>query len=174
MTNDGAHSGQTGCAKVAGYGCLGFVLLAVVAGVGIWASWDLLAKSGVGRGVRDTVATVRAEAAALQEARARLLELYPAADLHPNVQVHSADGVTVKTLELTLVDPRFELPATDEARLAQAREIGRAAAAAHPGLDRYDRLRLVVVRNAAEGSASATTTWRYEFPTAELLAPTPP
>lgn len=166
--HDGARSGQIGCAKVAGYGCLGLVLLAVIAGVGIWASWDLLAGSRLGRGVRDTVATVKAEAVALQAMRVRLLELFPAADLRSNVQIRSANGVTVRTLELTLVDPRFELPATDEGRLAQAREIGRAAAAAHSGIDRYDRLLLVVVRNAAEGSASATTTWRYEFPTAEL------
>lgn len=172
--SDDARGGQVGCAKVAGYGCLGFALLAVVAGVGIWASWDLLAGSGVGRGVRATVATVKAEAAALQTARSRLLELYPAADLRPNVQIQNTNGVTVRTLELTLVDPRFELPATEEGRFAQAREIAGAAATAHPGLDRYDRLRLVVVRNAAEGSASATTTWRYEFPTAELLAPAPP
>jgi hypothetical protein len=166
--------GRVGCAKVAGYGCLGAVLLAVIAGVGIWASWDLLAKSGVGRGVRDTVATVKAEAAALQTLREQVLARYPAADLRPNVQIRSDNGVTTRTLELTLVDPAFELPATDEARLAQAREIAGAAAEAHPGIERYDLLRLVVVRQAAAGSASATTTWRYEFPTAELAAAGPP
>lgn len=172
--SDGANRGQVGCAKVAGYGCLGLVLLAVVAGVGIWASWDLLRESGVGRGLRDTVATVKAESETLQGVRARLLADYPAADAQPNVQIQSTNGVTVKTLQITLVDPRFELADGDAAQLAQAREIARAAAAAHPDIDRYDQLRLVVVRNAAAEGASARTTASYEFPAAELRSPTPP
>lgn len=167
--SDATSRGQVGCARVAGYGCLGLVLFALVAGVGLWASWDLLRESGVGRGLRDTVATVKAESETLQGVRARLLADYPAADAQPNVQIHSADGVTVKTLQITLVDPRFELADGDAAQLAQAREIARTAAAAHPDIRRYDRLRLVVVRTAREGAATtSTTTSTWEFAAGEL------
>jgi hypothetical protein len=164
---DVARSGPIGCGKIAGYGCLGAIVLGVVAGVGIWASWDLLRGSGVGKGLRETVETVKAEGAALQLVRQRLLADYPAADVVPHVQVNSQNGVTVKTLQITIVDPTFALPESDEARLAQAREIARAAAAAHPGVRRYDLLRLVVERHA-RGAVAATSTATYDFPTAEL------
>jgi len=169
MTN-GARGGGIGCLKVAGYGCVGLLLLGVVAGVGVWAGWDLLRQSGVGRGLRETVDAVKAETAAIVELRERLLALYPAADVRPNVQIHHADGATTRTLELTVVDPRFAVPADDAGRLAQAREIARAAVAAHPGVRRYDRLRLVVTRRTGDGGV-ATSTDSYEFSLDELAAP---
>lgn len=161
-----ARDGSVGCAKVAGYGCVGVMLLGVIVGVGVWASWDLLRESGLGRDVRATVDTVKAEAAAIQTVREALLERYPAADVLPNVQIRSTNGVTVHTLELTLVDPRFDLPATDDERLAQAREIARAAVAAHPGAHHYDVLRVVVRRSL--GSGAATNTTSYEFTVRDL------
>jgi hypothetical protein len=170
---DGARGGGIGCLKAAGYGCVGLLLLGVVAGVGVWAGWDLLRQSGVGRGLRETVDAVKSESAAVVQLRQRLLELYPAADLRPNVQIHHADGATTRTLELTVVDPRFAVPADDAGRLAQAREIARAAVAVHPGVGRYDRLRLVVTRRSGDGGV-ATSTDSYEFAVGELDAPEPP
>jgi hypothetical protein len=167
--SDGSRSGQVGCGKILGYGCLGVVVLGVVVGVGLWAGWDLLRGSGFGKGIAGSIETVKEEGVALQAMRERLLADFPAADVQPFVQIQNRDGVTVKTLQITLVDPRFELAASDEERFAQARDIARAAAAAHPGIRRYDQLRLIVVRTVREGAATtSTSTSTWEFPTSEL------
>jgi len=156
-----------GCGKVLGYGCLAIVLLVVVGGLAIWASWDLLKQSGLGRSVAETVDTVKGQVEAANALRESLLVDYPAEDLRVDFQIHSNNGVTTKTLQVLISNPHFELPDAADARLAKAREIADAVAGRFPDLHRYDVLHLEL-RTLGSGSVASSSTSSYDFPTADL------
>lgn len=160
------RSGTIGCGKVVGYGCLGIVLLILVGALAIWASWDLLRQSGVGRGLAETVGAVRGQIEAIDALRDSLSADYPAEDLGADIQIVTRDGVTTKTLRLSFLNPRFELPEAAEARRLRAHEIARATAERFPDLRRYGILRIEIRTRSADGASSSSTT--HEFPTGEL------
>lgn len=164
--SDTRRSDSIGCGKVLGYGCLGLVLFAVVSGLAIWASWDLLKQSGIGRSVAETVETVKSQVEAADALRDELVADYPAEDLRADFQIVTNNGVTTKTLRVSILNPRFEVPENADARLAKAREIAAAVAARFPDLGRYDILRLELRTRSADGVSSSSST--YEFPTREL------
>jgi len=160
-------SGKLGCGRSLGCSCLGCLAVVVIGGLAIWASWDVLAQSGLGRSVTATVETVKGQVAAANRLRESLIADYPADDLRVDVDVRSTNGVTTKTLRVSILNPRFDLPESAEARLATAREIAAAVKARFPDLVRYDVLR-VELRSETGGGVASSSSSRFDFPTAEL------
>ena len=162
-----SNSGGIGCGKALGYGCVALLVLVVVGGLAIWASWDLLKQSAIGRSVSETVDTVKGQVEAVNALRQSLIADYPAEDLRVDFQLHSNDGVTTKTLQVAISNPRFDWPESSEARFAKAREIAAAVAARFPDLHRYDVLRLEFETHSS-GSVASSSSSSYDFPTSEL------
>jgi len=162
-------SSGSGCLKIAGGGCLAMILLAVVAVVGIWVSRDAIMSTKWFRSIRETVDTAKTEVIQMQQLRTALLAEYPADEVGIQVNIHSANGTTVRALVVRIRNPGFELPEQESARKESIRRVAQTIAAHYPSLSRYDRLRIEIATDGGGSGYTSSTT--SEFPTAELLAP---
>jgi len=166
----GRGSEGSGCGKIMGYGCLGAVALVAVVGVAIWASWGTLRQSKLVHTVTDSVTAAKAELVRLEALQKELQTAYPAEHVDVQANVSSTNGRTVKTLSVSFLNPRFEIPDGADSERAAARRIAAAIASRYAGLDRYDQLQIDLRHQGESGSGYSSDT-RFEFPTAELVSP---
>lgn len=165
MNAQGSKSGS-GCLKGLGVGCGSCAIFVVVLFAGVWFGWETIAESGFGKRIRSTVETVKSEGANMMALRAALVERTGAAEVGIHAGMKSTNGVTVKTLELTLTDPQPPVAEGDAER--RAREIAAIVVAQYPSLASYDQLRLALVRSG-DGGADLGSTATFQFDTKTLL-----
>ncbi len=157
----------SGCLKGLGVGCGSCFVLVVIVAVSVWAGWGSIRQMGFFRNLSSTIETAKGEAAGMNALRTSLAESYPADRIEVNANIQSTNGVTVRTLAVTFVNPGFEVPEPEPAKEAKAREIATRLAALYPTLDLYQQLRLSLVREG-DGGASLGSTSTFQFATAEL------
>jgi hypothetical protein len=162
----------SGCLKGLGVGCGSCFLLVVILAASVWAGWGSFREMGIFRKVRTTFETAKSEVVNLNALRASLDEIYPAARIDTHADIQSTNGVTVKTLAVSIVDPRFALPDSESAKEAKAREIAGKIAEIYPSIDRWDRLRLSLVREG-DGGANLGSTSTFQYGVPELLGRPP-
>ena len=157
-----------GCLKSLVVGCLAAIGLVVVLAVGLWMSRDAIRQSSWYQGLRGKVEAVKEEAKSLTELRSRLMTSYPAENVNVQFHVNSINGKSSHVLLVQIVNPTFALPDDDSGKQAKAREIAEFVAREHPGITRYDQLRISFVRSGGTG-VTFNSSADFDFPVADLL-----
>jgi len=159
-----------GCLKAGLIGCGVVVVLGLVAVVGIATNLDLIKQSKWFRSISEGVDTAKAEMKRSLEIRQALLEKYPAEQIGVNFNFSSVNGVSVKSLAVSIQGPKFEVPEDHDELEALARGIALDVAHLHPEIGKYDQIVVQLVRRFGAATIS-TSADEFVFQVAELVEP---
>jgi len=160
--------GGGGCLKGILIGCGVLLALGILVVVGITMNLDLIKESGWFRSIAKTAETAKVEVGRSMEIRAALLETYPSDQIGVHVGYHSADGVSVKTLAVSIEGPQFAIPEERAAYEELVRGIAFDVARLHPEIGLYDQIQVRVVRRLGVATVS-TSADEFTFAVDELL-----
>lgn len=150
-------------------GCL--TVLGILA-VLLAALWFGVRDSEEFQTLRKIAGAAAGEARAMAAVKRYLVEIYPAEKVEVGVNVSSTGETSQRILAVKFVNPTFAVDSSSPGATVEPREIALAVAAEYSNVDRFDAIRVEIVRGVgagitAEGDAS------FNFSTDGLQADLP-